>query len=92
MSLKRFGVIAGVASIWLTVLAVVFTGVVWALDTRYPTYVVMDAVFNRFRLSLINDSIWDIETKIKLGEVSKFDDLRLDRLNRQREELLQGPE
>jgi hypothetical protein len=92
MSLKRLGIIAGVASIWLTVAVAVFSGVVWAMDTRYPTYAVMDAVFNRFRLALINDSIWDIETKIKLGELSKFDDLKLDRLNRQRQEILQGPE
>lgn len=92
MSLKRLGIIAGVASIWLTVVVAVFSSVVWAIDTRYPTYAVMDVLFNRFRLSLINDSIWDIETKIRLGEVSMFDDLKLDRLNRQRQEILQGTE
>jgi hypothetical protein len=79
------GTITGV----LVLLGALLKGVVWAGNTQWVTHGGLAQIFNSWRLAQLNDSIWDIETKRKLGESTKFDELKIERLQDQRAELLQ---
>lgn len=83
------GMVVGTITSALVLGAALLKGVVWAGNTQWVTHEGLSQTFARWRLSQINDSIWDIETKIKLRESTEFDDLRLRRLQDQRQELLQ---
>lgn len=73
----------------LALMAAVSKGVVWAGNTQWVTHSGLSQALASWRLSEINDSIWELEQKVKFGEASKSDELKLQRQKDQRIELLQ---
>lgn len=70
----------------LGILVVVSPVLIWASDQRYVTYSSLRLALNEFRRVQLNDSIWELETKVKYGEASKADELKL---QRQKDQLQQ---
>ena len=72
----------------LGILVVISPVILWAGNQHYVTHISLSRSFERFQLYLINESIWDLETKVKLGEASRSDELKLERQRSQRQEIL----
>lgn len=72
----------------LGIMVVISPVILWAANQHFVTHQSLGQSFSRFQLYLINESIWDLETKVKLGEASRSDELKLKRQIDQRTELL----
>jgi hypothetical protein len=86
--LKKMANIAGVAACIVTIICFISSGVIWAADQRWVTHSRLAQQFQTYRLSSINDTIGELEMKIKYGEGTKADELRLNYYKDRREEVM----
>lgn len=86
--LKKMASIAGMAACIVTIICFISSGVIWAADQRWVTHSRLAQQFQAYRLSSINDTIGELEMKIKYGEGTKADELRLNYYKDRREEVM----
>lgn len=86
--IKKSASIVGTTTGIVTLVLVLGSGVIWAHDQRWVTHSYLAQQFQAYRLQSINDTIGELEMKIKYGEGTKADELRLDFYKNRREEIM----
>jgi hypothetical protein len=87
---EKLGAWFGGIALGLALGAAILKGAAWAGDTRWVTHTILSQTQARQQVYMLNESIWEIEQKIKYGEASKAEELKLARQRDQLKQIFSG--